>query len=149
MRVPFALVLFASGCAVSRPPDPRDAAARDAATLDAPDDSTDGGGCGSAIERFTEFGMCFEVATCCADIDCGPGGRCSERGRCERIDRPCLCLDDAACMLGAVCVTNEVICGACIPTCVGDEQCRFPGARCRAGYCVDPTAPCLTYEPDF
>lgn len=150
VRAGVALMLFACACHASYVPDERDAAARDAAgTLDAAEAPTDAGGCGSAMERFTEYGMCFEVATCCADIDCGPGARCSERGRCERIDRPCFCAHDTDCTIGAVCATNEVICGACILLCERDETCGWPGARCPEGYCVDPSAACRTSEPDF
>ncbi|MCK6572792.1 hypothetical protein L6V77_17065 [Myxococcota bacterium] len=53
---------------------------------------------------------------CAADADCDPGRHCSA-GRCFDAPPagPCGCATDADCPAGQLCLTDDRVCGACVP----------------------------------
>ncbi len=151
-RLAFALLILA-GC--GDPPAGGDGGAIDAASIAdgsaVADAGADGGapadaGCASRDYRIVDVGHCFDARTCCEAEDCGPGDfTCNEDGLCEETGRACGCVDDLDCAVGAVCLTNAVVCGVCAEPgelCVRDENCA--AGRCIRGYCVDESM-CQTY----
>lgn len=59
----------------------------------------------------------FDGRVCCgADADCDPGRHCSA-GRCFDAPPagPCGCATDADCPAGQLCLTDDRVCGACVP----------------------------------
>lgn len=84
--------------------------------------------------HFVDTGRCFEhTPRCGADGDCDPAlYRGCIAGRCH-LDVPCGCASDDDCAAGDLCVTNERVCGICVPA---PEPCAAGG--CRGGdVCVD------------
>jgi hypothetical protein len=123
---------------------PRDAGARDAGP---PCDLTD-----DSPPYFTDRGECFEqTPPCCSDADCSsdffgcfldpvlPAPRTP--GRC-RAWEVCTCASDSDCEPGAICVTNQSYCGACVvqTLCTSDRECAA-GRTCVGGLCTETCPP--------
>lgn len=159
-RAPDAAPDAASAMDAASPPDGArgDAdAGSDAAEPDAADPGRCDAGAPDEPAWFAQAGSCYaQTPRCCSDADCDPGlydGCIPEGsgypsisvGHC-RADVPCACVLDADCPEGAICVTNQRVCGACVvaePECATDAECAA-GQRCLGRYCVGacPSPPC-------
>ena len=95
-------------------------------------------GCTSFLDR----GVCLEhTPTCASDTDCDPAtyhGCYLPSGHC-RAWTTCSCSHDTDCAAGAICLTNERVCGGCFPmtSCSSAVDCAG-GLPCIAGRCQKP-----------
>ncbi|MCC7536906.1 MAG: hypothetical protein IT379_11865 [Deltaproteobacteria bacterium] len=118
----------------------------DASTVDAlPGDGASAGDATICQEEdagptYTQAGYCFgHTPTCCFDAEC-PSGTCLDNHHC-RSDTPCFCIADADCQEGHICLTNETVCGVCLPArprCSIDVDCT-DGTTCINDRCTDTT----------
>lgn len=94
------------------------------------------------LGEFLQHGYCFShTPTCVSDLDCPhPYTGCDlARQRCIAWNS-CGCSSDSDCDNGSHCITNEQVCGQCMPEknrCTNDIDCPNDGETCWRGECVD------------
>jgi hypothetical protein len=99
-----------------------------------------GGTPDAGCDSFLDHGHCFKHSpTCVKDSDCSTSYSGCLNGHC--IKGGCDCISSADCAPGAICITNEEVCGECAasrPVCNVSSDCAA-GQECTAdGYCAGP-----------